>query len=794
MKPTDLSVGDGAVWVANSGDASVSQIDTQTHRVTATIAPGSAVDGMAAGVGAVWTSDVRRGRLARIDPALRRVDHSIRVGGGPLLGSAGGPVAIGAGSVWASTGRGAVARIDPRRDHVEARITVGSDPSGIAVGAGGVWVADDDDNTVTRIDPATDGVLTTIPVGPGASAIAAGEGAVWVVEPFDNAVARIDPKTNSVTDTIPVGEAPAGVTVGAGAVWVANSGSGTVSRVDPQTRRVSGTISVGGSPQSAVIANGSLWVSVQPAPASAPVGEGDTARVFVEQQLFGGTRAGSTDPAFAEPSPPIYATCALLLNYPDRPFPAGAHLQPDLARAMPAVTNGGRMYTYRLRDGFRFSPPSNRPVTAAAFQHAIERSLDPRMHSYATSSMGDIVGFKAYEAGKTRHLAGVVARGNTLTIRLTAPSPTLPARLATPFFCAIPPDTPVDPSGIDSIPSAGPYYIASSDPTGGLVLKQNPGYGGDRPRHFSEIDVMPRAQPQAIADVEAGSADAVSLVPQESGAARIEAEYGPHGSATGAGPPRYLSAPTLSLHYLVLNTRRPLFSHLRLRQAANYAVDRRALAHQPVPGVSGHPTDQYIPPGMAGFRDAVVYPLGGPDVTKAKRLAAGRGGHAVMYTCNGAPCRHNAEVVRANLQAIGIDVRIREFPTGTLYRKLTGAAQQGNVGHWDIADVGWFADFADPYNFLNVLFGAAPGLPAGTFNVGHFDVPRFQRRLRRVAALTGPGRYRAYARLDADLAREAAPGVAYANETRNYFFSARIGCQVVQPYYGLDLSALCVRP
>src|SRR5204863_250666 len=70
VKPTDLSVGDGAVWVANSGDASVSQIDTQTHRVTATIAPGSAVDGMAAGVGAVWTSDVRRGRLARIDPAL----------------------------------------------------------------------------------------------------------------------------------------------------------------------------------------------------------------------------------------------------------------------------------------------------------------------------------------------------------------------------------------------------------------------------------------------------------------------------------------------------------------------------------------------------------------------------------------------------------------------------------------------------------------------------------------------------------------------------------------------------
>ena len=261
----------------------------------------------------------------------------------------------------------------------------------------------------------------------------------------------------------------------------------------------------------------------------------------------------------------------------------------------------------------------------------------------------------------------------------------------------------------------------------------------------------------------------------------------------GAGPPRYLSSPTLSLHYLVLNTKRPPFSDPRLRKAANYAVDRRALARQPLPHVSGHATDQYIPQHMPGFEDAFIYPLDGPDVAKARRLAGGRRGTAVMYTCNESPCLHNAEVVRANLKAIGIDVRIRQFQFEVLYRKLRASGRSGGVGRWDIADVGWFADYADPYDILNQLFGTVPGLRGGNFNVGHFDEPRFERRLRRAAGLSGPTRYRTYARLDAGLAGNAAPVVAYANETSNYFFSARIGCEIVQPLYGLDLPALCER-
>ena len=105
------------------------------------------------------------------------------------------------------------------------------------------------------------------------------------------------------------------------------------------------------------------------------------------------------------------------------------------------------------------------------------------------------------------------------------------------------------------------------------------------------------------------------------------------------GRQRYFVNSGLQLDYFVLNAHRPLFRDVRLRQAVNYAIDRRALAElgdgfQPLPE---HPTDHYLPPGMPGYRYAHVYPLS-PDPVKATQLASGKGRTAVLYTCNVSPC------------------------------------------------------------------------------------------------------------------------------------------------------------
>jgi YVTN family beta-propeller protein len=782
VDPTSVSAGEGFLWVANTGDDTVSQIDGRTRQVGATIAPGVAVDAMAAGEGAVWTSDNRRGVLARIDPALRTVDRSIRISGRNRFFNRPTPLATGSGSVWAVTPGSSVVRITPPRK-VEGETPVGGNPRGIAVGEGGVWVSDYLDRTITRIDPVTGGAVATIPVGRGAAGVAAGGGYVWVANSLDGTVAQIDPATDSVRNTIPVGGAPSGVAFGAGAVWVANSGNGTVARIDPETAEVAATIDVGESPQGLAVLDDTVWVSVQ---AAAEEPAGVASEGVVRLALTRGGRAESqaqpADPALALPGPVTYATAALLLNYPDRPFPAGARLRPEVAAAAPEVSNGGRTYTYEIREGFRFSPPSGQPVTAEAFEHAIERALDPRIASYAATLVGDIAGARAFQAGRTSDLAGVVVRGDELSITLEAPSPTLPARLATPYFAAVPPNIPTDPEGVEGIPSAGPYYVAHVGNDGGSVLRRNPNYGGERPAMIETIEIVPEADRPDLGDVDEGTLDGLVTTLDEQEEADLVEEHGPESEAADEGDQRFFSFPTQFASYLVFNTQRRPLASADVRRAVNFAIDREALAETPNQAITGQPTDQYIPPGMLGFEDAEVYPLEAPEQATAKRLADG-GGRAVLYTCTEPTCAERAEVVRANLAAIGIELEVRRFSFAELYGERLPRPGEP----WDIADTSWVADYSDPFGVLNVLFGE--GSPIG---FGGFDAPPFQAALARAATLTGPARYRAYARLDAELALEDPPAAAYAIATNDYFFAPRIGCQLNQPVYGLDLAALCV--
>ena len=136
------------------------------------------------------------------------------------------------------------------------------------------------------------------------------------------------------------------------------------------------------------------------------------------------------------------AICARLMTYASPSGSGAGHLVPELATTPPAVSGDGRVYTFRVRAGYRFSPPSGRPVTAAAFQRAIERALNRRTNSDGAGFAADIAGAAAYRAGRARTVTGVSARHDRLTIRLTRPSPTLPARMATFYFCAVPPETP----------------------------------------------------------------------------------------------------------------------------------------------------------------------------------------------------------------------------------------------------------------------------------------------------------------------------------------------------------------
>jgi YVTN family beta-propeller protein len=775
-RPGGLASGFGSLWVANRDDATVSQVDPASGRVARTYPVGESPSGIAVAGGSIWVAGTsptqRRVAVLRLDPQFGIVQRTATIDA--VAPGTGASIAADGSSLWVAPATGLLSRLDPRSGRVVAQLDPGIGPISAAARAGGVWLTDDLAGTLTEV--AASRRPRSIPVGDGPSAVAVGDGSIWVADTMDDTVVRIDPRTRRRLSVTHVGRGPSGLAIGLKSVWVANSQDGTVTRIDASSGRVIATIPVGSSPQSIVVADGRVWVSVQ-----TRIGAAQTARaggVAVLNTTGLGFAAG-LNPADAQIG---YATCARLVNYPDAPAPAGQRLIPELAQTMPTVSRDGRTYTFVIRPGFRFSPRSGQVVTAATVAYTLERNLSKPVSGGDPGILSSIAGAPAYAAGRTNRLAGIVAHGNRLTIRLTAPQPDLLWRLAQ-TTCVVPIGTPFD-ANLNALtfPSAGPYYVSSYVAGQGVVLSRNPNYGGERPHHLDRIELtLGVSYRRTMREVEAGTVDFAADGVPLSDAARLAAKYGRGSPAAKAGAQQYFVDPFAELDFLVLNTHRPLFRSARLRRAVNFAVDRRALSALGQPYVQRglRPTDQYIPPGIPGFRDAHVYPFT-PDLQTARRLAGPRRRTAVMYTCNDANCKQVAALVSANLAKIGIEVRVKTFNGNGYFQRLAkpGAA-------YDIAAMGWLADGLDPWDFLNLLLEGNV-LPT-------FDDPEYRAKLAAAAALSGTRRYLAYARLDADLARNAAPWVAYGNAVDHDFFSARIGCQVYNPIWGVDLAALCLR-
>ena len=785
-RPVAMTSLAGALWVANFDDQTVTRVDVSSGRVVRTIPVGDTPIGIAATSEGVWVAD-GVGGLSRIDPSYNRLT-STRVLAASDPGSpetlAPRPVLAAFGSVWVVDPDGLVARVDPRTGRRIASVDVGNLPSAIASGAGSVWVTNGADGTVTRIDAATL-LTTTIPVGHGPAAVAVNDAGAWVADAGDDTLVRIDPETNAVAGSTQIGDGPAAILSTPTALWVANARDGTVMRLDPQTGHVEKTIHLGGMPNALAYTAGRVWVSLAPEPPSPPT-TGGVARFTLETDLPSYDPALSPWPAF------FYATCANLVTYPDKPAPAGSRIVPEVAEAIPTPTDGGRTYTFTVRPGYRFSPPSNEPVTAATFKATIERVTNPRLKSPYAGAFSGIAGYHAYVTGKSAGLAGVVAHGDTLTIRLSRPDGGFLAWLAAGAACAVPRGTP--PVEIEDIPSAGPYYIASYTPHQQLVLKRNPNYRGERPHRLDQIVFTIGVDPaHALTDIEAGKADyAFDGLPPDA-APKLEAEYGPGSNAAKNGHQQYFISEANVVRYLYMNTSRPLFSRVSLRRAVNYAIDRPALVAQ---GrrfaianllIAGKPTDSYLTPATIGTTVSHIFPLNGPDLRRAKRLAGHVHAAAVMYTPNASPWLQEAQVVRRDLKPLGIDVQIETMPFGAFYRRINRPGEP-----FDLAISSWGSQTTDPAEVLDTFDSRAPGFYADS-NYTHLDNVAFDHKLAAAAKLSGTPRYRAYSRLAVELARDIAPAAAFTTNASRDFFSARIGCQLYQPVYGIDLAALCLR-
>jgi ABC-type oligopeptide transport system substrate-binding subunit len=430
------------------------------------------------------------------------------------------------------------------------------------------------------------------------------------------------------------------------------------------------------------------------------------------------------DPALAYYVPSwsiMYATAAMLLNYPDAPAPRGSRLTPEVAAGFPRISRNGLTYTFQLKNSYRLS--NGQRVTAANFVYAINRDLNRRMNSPAQPFIEDIVGAEAVIAGRAQRATGVRAIGRYgLQIRLTRRAPDLLARLAMPFFQAIPTNLPIEPDGVRApVHTAGPYYIARWEQTRQVVVQRNRFYRGPRPHNVNSIVVDIGLPLETIKlNIDRGTTDTGDIPPAS------HAELGKRYGVKKGSPGRYFANPAPTILYLAMNHDRPLFGgggvgNLRLKKAVNYVVDRQAMLTQRG-AYAGVVNDQYMPPTMRGFKNVPIYPRR-PNLSQARSLASGqtRGGSGTFYCSNRAPAPQTCQIAQANLRNIGLNMDIKQFPRATQF-ELTG--RRGEP--FDLTLEGWHMDYFDPYDFIFLVDGTTIR-PANNVNFSYVqpqDHPR----------------------------------------------------------------------
>jgi ABC-type transport system substrate-binding protein/DNA-binding beta-propeller fold protein YncE len=768
----DIEFGKRVAWLDFSGTPQIAEVDLRTRKLARTVPLPWGAGGAGAPIAllgtSVWVSQSLGPGLLQIDARSGKIVRRYQLPGATLYGA----VAQG-GSIWLSSNTG-VLRVDPKSGRLVRRIAFAAPVTSLIAADGFVWAASGSSGFVAKIDPTDGRVVATAKLHSWLQDMAVGGGSVWVSFIPDGHVFQLAEGDLSELQSHAAGLSPQALAYGGNSLWITDPDSNTVSFLDATSARRT-ELAVSSSPQLARYRRGLLWTSAEAAvPALSPI-VGQQLSVSMPQVMTDADPSAGTGPHNEQL---FYETCANLYTYPDSAGPAGDRLVPEVAAGMPVVSDRGRTYTIRVRPDFRFSPPSDEAVTAETFRHTIERALSPKLKDApAARFASDLVGVGAFRAGRAAHIAGIRARGDTISFTLVRPAGDFLERISTLyFFCPVPLSQPVVPSGLTGpIPSLGPYYQASIIGDRAVLLR-NPNYHGDRPRRSARIVFTYHVPtPQAVALADAGRVDLLPndfdnyslLVP----GGPLDRKYGPASPAARMGGQRYFLQDRAIIDDIVFNTARPLFHEIGIRRAVSDALDRGALAS----AIGDEPDDQLLPP---------VVPGGRPSRVPARRIVS-IGGHrrAVLYAPCGSGNTKVPSLVRADLAPLGIAVSV--VATSDCPDRYTSAARNADL---ILSGLGR-PRVNDPEQFLEGALDT--GRPGAALGPGPWYAPAFRRRVDVARALSGPARSRTYRAL-ADELMSKVPFAVYGTWAWPMYISPKLSCLTFQAHFGfLDLGLLC---
>lgn len=388
-------------------------------------------------------------------------------------------------------------------------------------------------------------------------------------------------------------------------------------------------------------------------------------------------------------------------------------IEPALAESWD-ISEDGLTYTFHLRKGVKFH--SNKEFTPSRDFNAddvvfsFNRQLDSN-HPYHAVSKATYPYFKAMKFPALLQSVEKVD-DHTVKFTLTKRDATFLSSLGMDFTSIYSAEY------ADKMLKAGTPEVIDSTPIGtgpfaftGYVLDQASRYVAHKDywKGKSDIDrlifeIVPDATTR-YAKLQAGQCDLIDF-PNATDIEKMKTDP----------KVQLLSQPGLNIAYVAFNTEKAPFDNVKVRQALNLAVDKKAIIDVVYQG-AGIAAKNPLPPTIWGYNDSL--PESEFNIEKAKQLLAEAGYpngfetelwvQPVVRASNPNP-RRMSEIIQADWAKIGVKAKLVTYEWGD-YIKRTKA------GELTAGTYGWSGDNGDPDNFLSPLFGSS--------NVGNSNYARF---------------------------------------------------------------------
>ncbi|MEM9551621.1 MAG: ABC transporter substrate-binding protein [Pseudomonadota bacterium] len=431
------------------------------------------------------------------------------------------------------------------------------------------------------------------------------------------------------------------------------------------------------------------------------------------------------------------------------------------------ISDDGMQYTFSLREGVQFHDGS--PFDAEAVKFNFDRMLDEAHPYHDTGPFPLSFFFSAIESVD-------VVDPQTVQFTLNAPYAPFLSNLAYPTGLIVSPAAVMqhganfgrNPSG------TGPFKFAEWRSNEAVVIEANPDHWDGAPALQAAVFRPITDANTRTAEMLAGGIDLMVEVPP---VALSQFQADPYAVHEQAGP---------HVWFLILNAKEGPFADKRVRQAANYAINKEAIVNDVLEGtaeVAAGPT----PPAFAwAYNDALEpYPY---DPEKARALiseADADGAELTFYVTEGGSGMLDpvamGTAMQADLEAVGFDVKIETYEWNT----FLGEVNPGLEGKADMAQMAWMTNDPDTLPFLALRSAAWPD--QGGFNSGYYSNPKVDELLEAARVSTDQAeRAQLYQEMQA-IVQEDAPWVFVANWKQNAVTSDRVENFALEPSFFLLL-------